>query len=72
MSVLDPELPANWQDDFEATRDIGSQFVRQNKASLLRVPSIVMPRALNFFRFTVKRDGSRSRPRGNTLSTAVS
>lgn len=45
--IMDADLPTDWQSDEQITRDYWDQFITENDAALLRVPSIVMPHAFN-------------------------
>jgi len=47
VAVADADLPENWRDDQGATREIGTAFLDRREAALLRVPSVVMPKAEN-------------------------
>ncbi len=40
-------LPQDWSDDLEATRAIGSEWLRSMRSALLRVPSILVPATFN-------------------------
>jgi RES domain-containing protein len=41
-------LKGNWKDDFDYTRFIGDEFIRQNKSLLLKVPSSVIQEEFNY------------------------
>lgn len=41
-------LKQNWKDDFEYTRFIGDEFVKQKKSIILRVPSAVIAEEYNY------------------------
>lgn len=41
-------LPDGWQDEPAETQAIGEWFLKKRIAPLLRVPSVIMPQALNF------------------------
>jgi RES domain-containing protein len=41
-------LRHGWQEDSGYTRGIGTEFVADNKSALMRVPSVIMPRAFNY------------------------
>jgi RES domain-containing protein len=41
-------LPANWNQDEKATRDIGDRWRRQRSSCLLAVPSAIIPEERNF------------------------
>jgi RES domain-containing protein len=40
-------LPQDWSEDLEATRAIGSQWLRSTRSALLRVPSVLVPATFN-------------------------
>lgn len=40
-------LPQDWSEDLEATRAIGSEWLRSTRSALLRVPSILVPATFN-------------------------
>ena len=40
-------LPPDWSEDLEATRAIGSEWLRSTRSALLRVPSILVPATFN-------------------------
>lgn len=46
--VFKPDLPDDWGDDPEATRLIGTDFVRAGRAAVMQVPSVVVPFAKNY------------------------
>ncbi len=41
------DLPLDWPTNFEATRELGTNWLRTNTAVLLQVPSAVVPRTVN-------------------------
>ena len=41
-------LKNNWKDDFEYTRFIGDEFIKQNKSLLLQVPSSIIHEEFNY------------------------
>jgi len=41
-------LPANWEQDENATREIGAQWRQAATSSMLAVPSAILPEELNF------------------------
>lgn len=47
-SVAAGELPKAWRDKAEATREIGTQWLRARGGVLLRVPSAIVPETANF------------------------
>ena len=42
------KIKENWQQEFEYTQWIGDQFIQNNQALVLKVPSVVVPRENNF------------------------
>lgn len=41
-------LPADWRDRYAFTRQIGDRWLDQAASALLQVPSVIVPRALNY------------------------
>lgn len=41
------ELPGNWTEREEVTREIGSRWLREKRSCLLRVPSALVPSTFN-------------------------
>lgn len=46
--VAEPKLPSDWKDDIEATRNIGTRFIFERSAAVMRVPSAIMPFCFNY------------------------
>jgi RES domain-containing protein len=42
------KLKANWKEDFSFTRFIGDEFIKQNQALLLKVPSVIINEEYNY------------------------
>jgi RES domain-containing protein len=40
-------LPADWKVQLEVTRDIGESWLKEGRAAVLRVPSVLVPETLN-------------------------
>ena len=40
-------LPQNWSEDLQATRAVGSEWLRSSRSALLRVPSVLVPATFN-------------------------
>ena len=40
-------LPQDWLEDLEATRAIGSEWLRSSRSALLRIPSVLAPATFN-------------------------
>ena len=49
IPVVKPgELPHDWRTGQEATRDLGTAWLRKNQVVLLQVPSAIVPETANF------------------------
>ena len=49
VPVIKPnDLPQGWRTDQEATRDLGTAWLRKNGSVLLQVPSAIVPETNNF------------------------
>ena len=48
ISIRVPQIPDSWRKNVSITREIWTRFYRQNHACLMRVPSVVMPKAENY------------------------
>lgn len=48
LDMNEPELGKGWQEDEDFTRTVGSRILRANTHGVVRVPSVVMPRASNY------------------------
>lgn len=46
--VTTAPIPANWREDIEATRAIGSSFIFDAKGAVLAVPSVIVPHGMNY------------------------
>ena len=55
------KLPEDWQTNLTATRKIGTEFLRQGRSALLRVPSAIVPHTFNFLFNPLHPDASRFR-----------
>ncbi len=47
-SIREIDLPENWQTEVEVTREIGTEWLRQNTGVLLQIPSAIVPQTANF------------------------
>ncbi len=47
-SIAQQVLPADWRARLEATRDLGTAWLRRNESALLKVPSALVPETANF------------------------
>lgn len=59
--VAATELPHGWVDDQKISRAFGDQWLRSSRASLLRVPSAILPETFNYLLNPAHRDASRIR-----------
>ena len=48
VAAAAPTLPVDWQHDVNATRTIGSDWLRSNQSLLMRVPSAIIDQTSNF------------------------
>ena len=49
ITVIQPEeLPRDWRTRLEATRDLGTAWLRKKDGALLQVPSAIVPETANF------------------------
>jgi RES domain-containing protein len=48
IEVARPELPDDWRDREDLTRDIGSRFAGEGRHAIMAVPSIVVPFTTNY------------------------
>jgi len=46
--IFAPRLPADWETDLDATRAIGTRFVREHTYAVMAVPSVIMPFTTNY------------------------
>ena len=48
LEIVEPELPPEWKDNLEVTRNIGTRFIFERSAAIMRVPSAIMPFCSNY------------------------
>lgn len=49
IPIITPDdLPLDWRENIEVTRDSGTAWLRKNEAVLLQVPSAIVPETVNF------------------------
>lgn len=60
-SVDASAVPAGWIDNVEATREIGSAWLRSQRSALLRVPSALVPATFNYLLNPLHADAARIR-----------
>jgi len=46
--VTDDELPEDWRERIEITRGLGTKWLQEGESVLLRVPSAIVPRTVNY------------------------
>lgn len=56
-----PNVADGWEINVDATRHIGAGFLRDGISALMRVPSVVMPKAHNYLLNPAHADASRVR-----------
>lgn len=47
-SVAESQLPEQWRVQINVTQELGTNWLRENSAVLLEVPSAIVPEALNY------------------------
>ncbi|MFY9936575.1 MAG: RES family NAD+ phosphorylase [Silvibacterium sp.] len=47
-SIAPAELPKDWRERIETTRDLGTHWLERKESVLLRVPSALVPQTANF------------------------
>src|SRR5271157_4891396 len=55
------KLPSDWADALEASREIGSAWLRSHRSPLLRVPSALVPATFNYLLNPLHADAGRIR-----------
>jgi RES domain-containing protein len=60
-SIAIDELPRGWQEHIEATREMGTKWLRERVSVLLRVPSAIVPETANFLFNPLHRDAKKFR-----------
>jgi RES domain-containing protein len=53
------DLPEDWRNHLEATRNLGTEWLRAGKRVLLQVPSAIVPETVNFVFNPAHRDAER-------------
>ncbi|HWF09266.1 MAG TPA: RES family NAD+ phosphorylase [Bryobacteraceae bacterium] len=48
VAIASNDLPVDWTTRLDATRDLGTAWLRKNRGVLLRVPSTIVPETANF------------------------
>jgi RES domain-containing protein len=43
IPVVEPNLPSDWRQDLELTREVGTRFISESSGVLMRVPSAILP-----------------------------
>jgi len=60
-SVGEDQLPANWRDQTQLTRALGDRWLRDGRTALLRVPSAIVPFAVNWLLNPAHADAAHAR-----------
>ena len=60
-SVQLADLPGGWQHQTDATRAIGTQWLRSKSSVLFKVPSAIVPQTINFLFNPLHQDAERFR-----------
>lgn len=47
-TVVPEDLPQDWRANPEATRDVGTAWLRRNEGVLLQAPSVIVPETANY------------------------
>ena len=47
-SVAESDLPEQWRVQIDATQELGTNWLRQNSAVLLQIPSAIVPETVNY------------------------
>jgi RES domain-containing protein len=47
-SIMETDLPENWQALLDVTQNLGTDWLRENEAVLLKIPSAIVPQTANF------------------------
>jgi RES domain-containing protein len=53
------QLPSDWPEQDEVTRNLGTQWLRGNSSLLLRVPSVILPETNNYLFNPLHRDAKK-------------
>ena len=62
VTTLKPDdLPQGWRTNQEATRDLGTGWLRKNRSALLQIPSAIVPETANFLFNPLHADAARFR-----------
>jgi RES domain-containing protein len=62
VSFIQPEdLPQDWRTRLEATRDLGTTWLRAKEGALLQVPSAIVPETTNFLFNPIHVDAAKFR-----------
>jgi RES domain-containing protein len=60
-SIEDNRLARRWRDNNALTRELGDRWLRENRTALLRVPSAIVPAAVNWLLNPAHPDSSQAR-----------
>ncbi len=61
QSVEIGELAPDWRDQIELTRERGDLWLRENETALLRVPSAIVPAAVNWLLNPIHLESAKAR-----------
>jgi RES domain-containing protein len=60
IAVIKPEdLPPDWATRVDVTRDLGTEWLRENRGALLQVPSAIVPETSNFLFNPIHADAAK-------------
>lgn len=60
-SIAENQLAPGWRDNQVLTRDWGDRWLRENRTALLRVPSAIVPFAVNWLLNPAHADAAHAR-----------
>ena len=60
-SIDERHMAGEWRDNHTLTRELGDQWLRDNKTALMRVPSAIVPAAVNWLLNPAHPDSAQAR-----------
>lgn len=60
-TIEEVQLAVGWREDQTITRDLGDRWLRENRTALLRVPSAIVPAAVNWLLNPAHADSAKAR-----------
>jgi RES domain-containing protein len=60
-SIAEDQLAAGWRQNTALTRALGNQWLRDNRAALLKVPSAIVPASVNWLLNPAHADSAKAR-----------